>query len=82
MLKPAQLYKDKLRTELINSWYKPENIYWEGWTGSEVPDIPDNNYDNHYKIRVNSAIERAEKAINNHYFKSVDTILKDRDNVR
>lgn len=34
------------------------------------------------KMRVNSAIERAEKAINNHYFKSVDTILKDRDNVR
>lgn len=34
------------------------------------------------KIRVNSAIERAEKAINNHYFKSVDTILKDINNVR
>lgn len=47
MFKPAQLYIDKLRTELINSWYKPENIYWEGWTGSEVPDITDNNYDNH-----------------------------------
>lgn len=52
MLKPAQLYKEKLRTELINSWYKPENIYWEGWTGSEVPDIPDNNYNNHYFVSV------------------------------
>lgn len=37
---------------MINSWYKPENIYWEGWTGSEVPDIPDNNYDNHYFVSV------------------------------
>ena len=52
VLKPAQLYKDKLRTELIKSWYKPENIYWEGWTGSEVPDIPDNNYNNHYFVSV------------------------------
>lgn len=52
MLKPAQLYKDKLRIELINSWYKPKNIYWDGWTGNEVPDIPDNNYDNHYFVSV------------------------------
>ena len=30
MLKPAQLYKDKLQEENIKSWYKPENIYWHG----------------------------------------------------
>lgn len=34
------------------------------------------------KTRVNNAIERAEKAINDYYFKNADTILKDRDNVR
>lgn len=33
-------------------------------------------------IRVNKAIEKAEKAIINNYFKSVDNVLKDRDNVR
>lgn len=33
-------------------------------------------------IRVNKAIEKAEKAIINNYFKSVDKVLKDRDNVR
>lgn len=32
--------------------------------------------------RINRAIERAEKVIVDNYFKSVDTILKDRDNVR
>lgn len=32
------------------------------------------------KIRVNSAIERAEKAINNHYFKSANKDLNGNDN--
>ena len=33
-------------------------------------------------IRVNKAIEKAERAIINNYFKSVDKVLKDRDNVK
>lgn len=32
--------------------------------------------------RINKAVEKAEKAIINNYFKSVDKVLKDRDNVR
>lgn len=52
MLKPAQLYKDELREKLIQSWYKPENIYYSGWTGCEIPDILDNNYDSHHFVSV------------------------------
>lgn len=43
MLKPAQLYKDQLLKEYVKTWYKPENIYYTGWTGDSVPEIPDNN---------------------------------------
>lgn len=52
MLKPAQLYRDRLRNELLKSWYKPENIFWSGWTGDEITEIPDNNYSNHYFVSV------------------------------
>ena len=33
MLRPAQLYKDKLAEENIMSWYDPRNIYWNGGAG-------------------------------------------------
>ena len=33
VLKPAQLYKDKLQEENIKSWYRTENIFWDGGTG-------------------------------------------------
>ena len=52
MLMPAQLYKDALRAELLKSWYKPENIYWSGWTGDEIIDIPENNYDMHCFVSI------------------------------
>lgn len=52
MLKPAQLYKEQLEIKNIESWYKPENIYFYGGTGSSVFDIPDNNYDSHHFASV------------------------------
>lgn len=52
MLMPAQLYKDELRAELLRSWYKPENIYWSGWTGDEITDLTENNYDMHCFVSI------------------------------
>lgn len=52
MLKPAQLYKDKLWEEDIKSWYKPENIFWSGSAGDYTIDLPDNNYDRHCFVSV------------------------------
>ena len=52
MLKPAQLYKDQLLKEYVKTWYKPENIYYTGWTGDSVPEIPNNNYDSHHFVSV------------------------------
>ena len=48
MLKPAQLYKDKLQEENIKSWYKPENIYWHGGTSEYTIELPDNNGSHHF----------------------------------
>ena len=43
MLRPAQLYKEQLENKNIESWYKPENIYYHGGTGEYSFNIPDNN---------------------------------------
>lgn len=53
MLRPAQLYKNELYKEYIKTWYKPENIFYTGWTGDSIPEIPDNNYDKHCFVSVN-----------------------------
>lgn len=52
MLKPAQLYKDRLYEEYVKTWYKPENIFYTGWTGDSIPEIPDNNYESHHFASV------------------------------
>lgn len=52
MLKPAQAYKDRLYEEYINTWYKHENIFYTGWTGNSMPELPDNNYDSHHFVSV------------------------------
>ena len=52
MLMPAQLYTHELRAELLKSWYKTENIYWSGWTGDEIIDLPENNYDMHCFVSI------------------------------
>ena len=53
MLKPAQLYKDELNEKMIESWYKPENIYYHGGTGEYTIDLPDNNKNRHDFVSVN-----------------------------
>lgn len=52
MLKPAQLYKEKLKKENIKAWYRPENIFWNGGAGDCDIDLPDNNYDSHCFVSV------------------------------
>lgn len=52
MLKPAQLYKDKLEVENVKAWYRPENIFWNGGTGDSNIELPDNNYDSHCFVSV------------------------------
>lgn len=55
MIKPAQLYKSKLKEELLKSWYDPTNIYWSGWTGDGITDLPDDNYENHHFVSVDNS---------------------------
>lgn len=52
MLRPAQLYEEELREENIKSWYRPENIYWHGGAGDNIPELPDNNHDRHDFVSV------------------------------
>ena len=52
MLKPAQLYKEKLIKKTYESWYEMENIYYSGWTGNDIPNLPENNYDEHNFVSV------------------------------
>ena len=52
MLRPAQLYKDRLYEEYVKTWYKPEYMYYTGWTGDQVPEIPNNNYDTHHFVSI------------------------------
>lgn len=47
MIKPAQLYKEKLQEENIKAWYKPENIFWNGGMGDSQINIREDNYDLH-----------------------------------
>ena len=54
MLKPAQLYEEELKTKIIESWYKLENIYWNGGVGDSQISLPDNNYDVHHFVSVDN----------------------------
>lgn len=52
MIKPAQLYAEKLQEENIKAWYKPENIFWEGGTGNCQIVINEDNYNCHQFVSV------------------------------
>ena len=52
VLKPAQLYKEELQEENIKSWYKPENIFWDGGTGGSYIEIHEDNYNHHQFVSV------------------------------
>lgn len=52
MLKPAQLYAEKLQKENFESWYRPENIFWNGGPRDSTIVIKDDNYDCHQFVSV------------------------------
>ena len=52
MLKPAQLYENRLVEAYLKTWYKPENIFYTGWTGSSIPELPDNNSESHDFVSI------------------------------
>lgn len=52
MLKPAQLYRDQLQEENIKSWYKTENIYWNGGPFDSMINLKEDNYDCHQFVSV------------------------------
>ena len=52
MLKPAQLYKSELQKKNIESWYKPENIFWHGGTAEYSIELPDNNGEVHCFVSI------------------------------
>ena len=52
MLKPAQLYADQLRTKILETWYQPEDIYWNGGAGDSIPDLPEDNSSKHCFVSV------------------------------
>lgn len=52
MLKPAQLYEEQLQRKNIESWYKPENIFWNGSYGDSQINIKEDNYDCHQFVSV------------------------------
>lgn len=57
MLKSAQLYEGQLKQKFIESWYDLRNMYYNGWSGTEVPELPNNNYEQHHFVSVNSKNE-------------------------
>lgn len=76
MLKPAQLYREELQKKYVECWYKPENQYYSGWTGMQIPDLPDNCYDTHDFVSVdkdNNVIGYISYCIN-HVSLSVDRL--------
>lgn len=52
MLKPAQLYKEQLQRKNIESWYKPENIFWNGSYGDSQINLKEDNFDLHQFVSV------------------------------
>lgn len=54
MLKPAQLYKEQLEVENIKAWYKLENMFWSSGAGDSNIELPEDNYDSHCFVSVDS----------------------------
>lgn len=53
MLKPAQLYKEKLYQAEVSSWYDPQNIFYHGWFGCGATSLPEDTYNRHCFVSVN-----------------------------
>lgn len=54
MLQPAQLYEEELQKENIKAWYKPGNIYWTGYVGDSIISLPEDNYNRHCFVTIDS----------------------------
>ena len=54
MLRPAQLYKEQLEMEHINTWYKPEYIYYSGGTGDNIIELPEDCFNSHCFVSVDN----------------------------
>lgn len=52
MLRPAQLYEEKLQKANIESWYDLKNQYWNGWCSSNKIKLEDNNGEYHQFVSV------------------------------
>lgn len=52
MLKAAQLYEEKLKEKLIETWYRPEYVCYSGGTGDSLVQLPDGNCDSHCFVSV------------------------------
>lgn len=53
MLKPAQLYAEELQRKNTETWYKQENIFWNGGSGDSTINLPEDNYYSHCFVSVN-----------------------------
>lgn len=53
MIEPAQLYEDRIRYILINTWYTSENMYWISWLGDDLFTADSNNIKTHQFVSVN-----------------------------
>ena len=52
MLRPAQLYEDKLQKANLESWYDMRNQYWHGWCSENKIKLEDNNGGYHQFVSV------------------------------
>lgn len=52
MLVPAILYKDEIIKNLKRQLYEDEMMYYSGWTGCNLPQIPDEFDGTNYKFAI------------------------------
>ena len=52
MLKPAQLYEEKLQKANIESWYDLKNKYWHGWCSEYKISLDNNNGQCHQFVSI------------------------------
>lgn len=52
MLRPAQIYEEKLQKANIETWYDLKNQYWNGWCCANKIKLEDNNSEYHQFVSV------------------------------
>lgn len=51
-LKPAMLYKEEIRKGLAEHIYDDEMLYYSGWNGCTLPEIPDSFENGNYNYAI------------------------------